>query len=374
MKLFQLFILNTILLLSGSYGIVQSRSAVTESGGSITEKELEITMSDGAIIRGTLSVSTSKRKSPLLILVSPPVTEDRDMISSSSTKISKTLADEISQVGYNVFRFDNRGMGNSTGEIANVTLYSHADDVEQVIDYFKKSPVTAKGKIGLLGFSEGGATSEVVASRNPAISFLVLLSVQGYGGYKFYKYQTARTFEVKAQQVGQERGIVDSMFANYDRLSRQLYKVLEQSDNPDSLRGKFDRTLDSTLNKLYPADSMRVLRQVIKEQSQVWMNPQQIALRKFDPQRYLVQIHCPVLALCGTSDELVDCEPNLAAIRSALTRAGNSRAEIVTIPNVTHGYRTIKPGRIWELRDKDEQFSPEALIKIRTWLEKIRNE
>src|SRR6476620_9886354 len=81
------------------------------------------------------------------------------------------VADKLHDAGYTVFTYDQRGSGRSPGE---VTFGAREqDDLISVVDYLtSRSDVDAE-KLGVFGFSMGGATALMTAAREPRLKAVV---------------------------------------------------------------------------------------------------------------------------------------------------------------------------------------------------------
>jgi alpha/beta superfamily hydrolase len=89
------------------------------------------------------------------------------------------LSDWLTRNGIAVLRYDDRGVGKSTGVFATGTTADFADDAEAAVNYIL-SRTDLKGlSIGLIGHSEGGIIAPMVASRNNAVKFICLLAGPG---------------------------------------------------------------------------------------------------------------------------------------------------------------------------------------------------
>ena len=86
------------------------------------------------------------------------------------------LADALNRRGIAVLRYDKRGVGDSNGDFAAATSTDFASDVDAAIAFLNSRPEVNKKRIGLIGHSEGGAIAPLVAVRNPAVAFSVLLA------------------------------------------------------------------------------------------------------------------------------------------------------------------------------------------------------
>ncbi len=80
-------------------------------------------------------------------------------------------ASALHDAGFNVFTYDLRGCGRSTGA---VTFGAREqDDLRSVIDYLTGRPDVDAGRIGALGFSMGASTTIMAAARDPRIRAVV---------------------------------------------------------------------------------------------------------------------------------------------------------------------------------------------------------
>jgi pimeloyl-ACP methyl ester carboxylesterase len=336
------------------------------------EEELEIKISDSVSLSGTLTTPVDSDGHLLLILVSPPLHHDRDLTGRKKTdKMFLALAEGFARKGFSVFRFDNRGIGKSTGNNDSATLYTHARDVEGIVRFFKGSRNLRWKRIGLVGISEGGSSSLVVAAHCVDVSFLVLLSTTGLAGWDAFKHQVKRFYEIRGATFGMPE-LADSIYRANVSLSIQLYALLNQYNDMDSIRRKVK---DYIMDKVFSKETVAFQdRNFVNRYNAIvlpWTSPQQIALKKFSPIQYLSKIKCPVLALNGTRDDAVDWSPNLSAIKEALEKSGNRNVLIVPLKNVDHSYHTLTDEKIWARVDSSEKFSQKALDIMVEWVNGI---
>jgi pimeloyl-ACP methyl ester carboxylesterase len=86
------------------------------------------------------------------------------------------LADALARANIAVLRYDDRGVGNSTGNFAAATSLNFADDVRGAVSYLRSQSQVPIGSIGLIGHSEGRLIAPMVADADANIAFLVLHS------------------------------------------------------------------------------------------------------------------------------------------------------------------------------------------------------
>lgn len=357
----------TILLIGSQ--TVYSEEVYSEEAGknNSDEKELKIEMRDGASISGTLA--GSRNSSTIIILVSPPVGGNRNLSyeenSASRYGMFKVLSDNLVKEGYSVFRFDNRGVGKSTGNHPFITLHTHASDVLEIYSFLKNK----KRQIGLIGYSEGGLVAGIVASKIKELSFLILLGTPGYGGWDALKYQVAKSYDSKGEFFNQ-KDLFDSLKYDALKIQSSLFDTLSKYSDTTKIRESFEaffakRDTVSESPSFFSNDDGWYQHLI-----SLWMTPQQLAMRKFDPLPYYTQIRCPVLALIGSADHKVDAEPHLKKIESILKNNGNKNVTTFALKDVNHSFLTLNETAS-NIKDKTEQFSGEAIIKIISWLHRI---
>lgn len=100
------------------------------------------------------------------------------------------ISNYLTENGIAVLRYDDRGLGKSTGDFSAATSADFATDVESAIAYLKTRKEISKNNIGLIGHSEGGLIAPMVAAKSEDVSFIVLLAGPGLPGYDIILQQT----------------------------------------------------------------------------------------------------------------------------------------------------------------------------------------
>lgn len=102
-------------------------------------RELDLIIrTDNVNIGGTLTIPANRETSSLVIMSSGSGPQDRDE-TLEGFKIFKVLAKHLASKGIASFRYDDRGVGESTGDFVNGTIEDHSNDLENIIEYFKTS-------------------------------------------------------------------------------------------------------------------------------------------------------------------------------------------------------------------------------------------
>ena len=281
-------------------------------------------------------------------LVSGSGPQDRDE-ALMGHKPFHVLADHLTRAGIAVLRYDDRGVGKSTGDFAKATTKDFADDAAGAVAFLKARKEV--GKIGLIGHSEGALIAPMVAAESADIKFIVLLGGPGVNGEEILYAQ--------GQAIVKAMGGNPVGLAIQKGVQQKLFALVKEGADAAKIR---EATKD-----LMPKG---------KEGGQLGM---QLAILttpwfKFflthDPKTDLVKVKCPVLAITGEKDLQVPPAENLAAIESALKGAGNTDVTTKTMPGLNHLFQTCKTGLPAEYGKIEETFAPAALDEVAAWVKK----
>ena len=84
------------------------------------------------------------------------------------------LADHLTRNGIAVLRYDDRGVGGSTGRLATSTLDDLTGDVVAAVTLLATRTEIDVRRIGILGHSQGAHVAALAANQSPNVAFLVL--------------------------------------------------------------------------------------------------------------------------------------------------------------------------------------------------------
>ena len=299
----------------------------------------EVTFSNGdATLTGTLVLPEGcTRKTPVLIMVTGSGQEDRDE-TIFDHKPFAVLADVLGRAGIATLRYDDRGVGGSTGDVVNATTEDFRDDALAGIKLLRER----FDKVGVIGHSEGGLIALMLAADKQA-DFIVSLAGVAVSGIELIVAQS----RISLESAGYPEDQVDTFCktvgeAAYVRVHGGRMPFVDELDLPDDLKQAYQGIL-------------------VQIQSQ-WMQK----LLSLDMRPRLGSITCPVLALNGTKDIQVDCESNLSALREGLP--ANPRNRIEALEGLNHLFQHCNTGAVSEYRQIEETIAPEALALIVAWL------
>ncbi len=359
-----LFLLAQLLLIGGS----------CKSTGKFIEEEV-VFRNDlhDATFTGTLTKPSGKDKFPVVILISGSGQQDRDE-TVYGHKPSKILAEFLSSNGVGVLRYDDRGIGGSTGDVWSASLEVQASDAYAGIHYLKSRKDIDHDNIGIIGHSIGALQGTILASKYQDISFLVML---GGLGIPFCENH------IKADSLSNKlQGKPDEIIEAGRHLLESLCDAIkEMPDNQDYTTSK--NILIHTISEWQASLEGEAKAEIddftksnpdfwIKNIAEEYATPIYISCMKYEPYDYLTNIECPVLSIIGAKDVQVVPENN-AAIQKALEEAGNKNFRVVAPENINHIFQRCETGLISEYIEIDEDFNIEIMELILEWLNENKN-
>jgi hypothetical protein len=148
-------------------------------GAVYSAEDVRIPVSGSAILAGTLTLPMGIRDPvPAVVLLSGSGPQDRDSFVpiADGWRPFREIADALSSRGIAVLRFDDRGVGASTGDFAAGTERTGADDARAALALLRARPDIAGDRIALLGHSEGARVAMLVAASDAELAGIILMA------------------------------------------------------------------------------------------------------------------------------------------------------------------------------------------------------
>ena len=299
----------------------------------------EVSFANGdAVLKGTLVLPEGyTSKTPVLIMVTGSGFQNRDE-EIFEHKPFAVIADALARAGIATLRYDDRGFGESTGDIINCTTEDLKNDALAGIGLLRER----FDKVGVIGHSEGGTIALMLAAEKKA-DFIVSLAGVVVSG--------------KETLLWQNRIALASAGFSTDKIDvycKALDEVFDACIGGTPIPSATQYDLPASLAQNLAAVSMQLLTPYLKYFIALDMRP------------LLGNITCPVLALNGTKDLQVEPQSNLDALRSGLPFQPVNKIE--TVEGVNHLFQHCQTGSSSEYRDIEETFAPEVLEKLVEWL------
>lgn len=321
----------------------------------------------GIRLAGTLTLPENKDKFPLVVLVSGSGPQNRNE-EVFAHKPFLVLADYLTRKGIGVLRYDDRGVGSSTGNFAAATTADFATDALAAVQYLKSRPDLKNCKIGIIGHSEGGLIAPMVAAQSDDPDFIVLLAGPGLRGAEVL----LRQIQLVAEAEGADKEHIEKAVAD----NRAAFDLVLTLEDTAQLRQKMTALVTQQYEQLPEAErkSAGPLETYRQQALSTVLSPWMRFFLRYDPAENLRRVKCPVLALNGEKDIQVEPESNLAALRSVLQKAGNDHFTLKILPGLNHLFQTCKTCSSSEYHELEETFAPAALAEIADWILEITAE
>ncbi|MDT3696430.1 MAG: alpha/beta hydrolase [Ignavibacterium sp.] len=318
---------------------------------------------DNVVLAGTLTFPKNGNLFPAVILITGSGGQNRDE-EIFNHKPFLVIADYLTRNGIAVLRFDDRGVGQSTGKQENSTTEDFAKDVLAGVNFLKERKEIDKTKIGLIGHSEGGLIAPLAAVQSNDISFIILMAGPGVSGYSILALQN--------ELIMRSEGASEDEIQKTLKAQQEVFSILKNSSKDnlekelrDKLSIEYQSLTDDEKAKLGDSETY------INMQTNILTSPWFKYFLNHDPASVLEKVNCPVLAINGENDLQVPPKENLSAIKKALEKGGNRNFEVIELKGLNHLFQTSETGKISEYGQIEETISPLALQTMLDWIKKV---
>ncbi len=329
------------------------------------ENETDLIISNGEIqIGGTLTLPTGNIKAPLMIMSSGSGAQNRDS-EVFGFKIFSDMAQRMAEEGIPSFRYDDRGVGKSTGNFGNTTLEDLASDMEAIMSYFQNNAENKLQRFALLGHSQGGVVAGKVAAENVAVDQLILMGSTAPPLSEILRYQVE--FAYAASPV--EKSLVEKEIDARE----DLMKAIAFKKDIEAAKVGYNQAYSELLNALPDAqknsipDIDAMVNNQTEQLAQIYSSPQVRSLLFYVPTDDLEKINIPTLVLFGGKDTQVTITQNQSRTRKALEISG-TEFEIKIFDDANHLFQKANTGLANEYPQLDKKFVNGFLDYIIGWM------
>ena len=300
---------------------------------------------EGNTLVGTLTIPKGEGPFPAMVLVSGSGQQDRDE-ELMNHRPFWVIADYCALHGIAVLRYDDRGIGGSTGEVENATSLDFSYDAEAAFDYLRNRKEIDASKVGILGHSEGGVINFMVSARRPEVAFLVSLAGPSVNGIEVLKEQQAAILRAS--------GMSEEMVQFNGNANAQMFDIIEASNDREEA--------DSLLRQLVKGwgYNEELTEQTIGQMASPWM----YYFLRYDPTEAIVKTNCPALLLNGSKDLQVIASQNLPGYEKIIADYGKTNLTLRELPDLNHLFQHCETGSPNEYFEIEETISPEVLEQI----------
>ena len=315
----------------------------------------------GISLAGTLTLPKKEGVFPAVILISGsgPQNRNEELLGHKPFLV---ISDYLTKNGIAVLRYDDRGVGESTGDFKTATSADFATDVESALAYLKTRKEIDKNNMGLVGHSEGGIIAPMVAATSKDVAFIVLLAGTGIPGDQLLLLQQER--------IARANGVSEPDIKKAMETNATLFTMVTTADDVGQLKTDLTHMITEAIKNEKSTETINRTAEdayVAMQVDQI-TSPWMLYFLKYDPASTLEKVTCPVLAVNGEKDLQVPSDENLTAIKNALTKGGNKNVSIKEFENLNHLFQECETGSPNEYGTIEQTFSPLALAEITQWI------
>lgn len=316
-------------------------------------------------IGGTLIIPTKLKISSLVIMSSGSGDQDRDE-TLEGFKIFKVIADHLASKGIASFRYDDRGVGASTGDFVNSTIEDHTEDLEHILEYFKSAEAHTFNDFILFGHSQGGILAAKVAVGNPSVKKVILMGAPAVPLIEVVLYQVRQ--EYNTYKIN--KSLIEADVSAHNK----LMKAIENDQNIDEAYNLFKETTTSIMYELWSSeevvDSQKIEQDAVAKANEfklIYALPSLTSFLYYDPTKNYEQLKVPVLSLFGGLDFQVTIAQNKDRMENALLKSATDY-QFITFENANHFFQKATTGSSDEYATLEKKFVDDFLDGISNWI------
>ncbi len=312
----------------------------------------DLTFPSGEVtLAGTLTLPEGPGPHPAVVLITGSGAQDRDE-SLAGHRPFLLLADTLTRAGFAVLRTDDRGVGGSTGVLADATYDELADDALAGVALLRGRPDIDPARVGLFGHSEGGYLGPLAATRGD-VAFVVSMAGPAVPG--------ADVLVEQSRLIRTQAGVPADQVERYAAFLGPFVEALRAGDR-DRARALARDEVVAQFAAL--PEEQRPDAATVDAQVQSIMDVESFLL--YDPAPALRALRVPVLAFFGERDLQVPPAQSEGPMRELL--AGNPDATVRTFPGLNHLMQPSTTGAPGEYAAIETTIDPAVLDAVTTWL------
>jgi pimeloyl-ACP methyl ester carboxylesterase len=299
-------------------------------------------------LAGTLTIPAGKGPFPAVALLTDSGPQDRNGTEGEFAPLGR-LADYLTRRGIAVLRFDDRGMGHSTGD-AQAPIYERVSDAQAALNFLRTRPEIDLAHLGLLGHGEGGNVALLAATQPLPPAFVVGLAPYGLPGS-----------ELVIRQQAVSRGLQTSpdQLEAMTKHQKTIFEFIWQSASTPQTQAMVASMLRQDNEALNEATAQSTAAHML--------SPHYRSYLTFNPVDNLQKVTCPVLLLVGTADPLFNIDNNLNVLAKGL-KTNNKAITTHQLPGVNHLFQPELSQWPIVSGEPKPNFSPAAQEAIRAWV------
>ena len=321
-----------------------------------TEEELTIPVSGSSVVlSGSLALpKEGKAPYPTLILITGSGPQDRDE-TVFGHKPFLDITRRLTEAGFAVFRYDDRGVGKSTGIFMASHVQDFVRDAEAVVKAMKEHKAVNAQRIFLLGHSEGSYIASKVATQDHSLAGIVSLAGPVFGMDRILADQMD-ALSLLGGKSDEERAILR-------KGNLEVYGLMQDKRlSLEEVKAKASKVVERLLPVM---TSDTTAYSTIRTQIMGQFTPYLRELLQLDIEGTWRSVRCPVIGLFGEMDKQV-----LPSNATELLRL-QPKAKVKVFPKLNHLFLPSATGSPMEYPTLPKGFDSSALDYLATTLRSL---
>ena len=319
-----------------------------------------LNVKDSILLSGTFTYPKTEHKFPAVLLVSGSGPQDRNE-EIMEHKPFWVIADYLTNLGYGVLRYDDRGTHFSEGKFQNATTIDFANDAQAAVEFLTNDERVRSDQIVVIGHSEGGMIANMLGSKIPQLSGIVSLAGTAIRGDSILKIQTRLIAESKGE-TGRELELKTAY-------NDAIWDAAIKSKNIESFEIELT-SISKVFMKKFRKEKLikkKDKAEIIKAVKNTVLNHWMYEFIRYSPSRDIKNIKCNVLVLIGSKDIQVTSKENIEGYKNLLPK-NRKLYTIKELKGLNHLFQKCTICDINEYGEIEETFSMDALEEIRDFL------
>ncbi len=325
----------------------------------------EVTFANGEVtLAGEIALPDGDGPHPAVVLISGSGDQTRDS-DVAGFKVFAVLADALAEAGIASLRYDDRGVGGSSGDGLQATIDDRAADVAAAVDLLMSRGDIDVERIGLIGHSEGGMVAPLAASRSGGVAFVALLAAPAVPGPELLETQL---------ELLELTGMSQDQIEQYQATQQLAFEAISTGQGWDDVERALRALAHNQVQDL-PEQSRQALGDldeyvdvVVSREMAGWQSPWFVSTLQHDSAAAITALDIPVLALFGELDTQVRAGPNASAVSEAIAASNVPSYAIGTVLGANHLFQSATTGSPDEYDLLRPEFAADFLDFLLPWL------
>ncbi|GHE38135.1 alpha/beta hydrolase [Sphingobacterium griseoflavum] len=304
---------------------------------------------DAVQLAGTLSFPKAHGKHPAVVLITGSGPQDRNETMEGHQPF-KLIADYLTKKGVVVLRYDERGVGKSTGNYVQSTIGDFSRDALGALSFVKKQKQVDSSRVGIIGHSEGGLIAALLAGqRAENIDFIALLAPPAI--------PIDSLMLLQAYELGRIQGMNDKQLEQAKAINRRNFAIVKGQLSDQQAYTEIIANVSLILGHLTASQ---------EDEFKMMLLPSYRYFMRIDPVPFIEKIDVPVFAAFGTKDLQVPFAPNLESLTDHLPNRKDHFLK--AYEGLNHLFQQAKTGSPQEYAEIEETFNEQVLHDLSDWI------